>query len=79
MGGNIHSVELSASSAALYLINHLLTHYGSDETRHARTRQPCFYIVPRLNPDGAEWALADDPIYIRSTTRRFRAPTNLTV
>ncbi|MCO5186265.1 MAG: M14 family metallopeptidase [Anaerolineae bacterium] len=69
--GNIHSVELSASSAALYLINHLLTHYGSDERVTHALDSRVFYIVPRLNPDGAEWALADDPIYIRSTTRPF--------
>jgi murein tripeptide amidase MpaA len=69
--GNIHSVEVSASSAALYLINKLLTGYGEDERVTYALDSRVFYIVPRLNPDGAEWALADDPVYIRSTTRPF--------
>ena len=30
-----------------------------------------FYIVPRVNPDGAELALADTPRYIRSSTRPY--------
>ena len=29
------------------------------------------YICPRLNPDGAEWALADKPRIIRSSTRPY--------
>ena len=29
------------------------------------------YLVPRLNPDGAELALADRPRHIRSSTRRY--------
>jgi murein tripeptide amidase MpaA len=29
------------------------------------------YICPRINPDGAEWALADKPKFIRSTTRPY--------
>jgi murein tripeptide amidase MpaA len=30
-----------------------------------------FYICPRVNPDGAEWALADKPKIIRSSTRPY--------
>ena len=29
------------------------------------------YLVPRLNPDGAELALADKPRHIRSGTRAY--------
>ena len=59
--GNIHASEVTASAAALYLINSLVTKYKNDEnvTRAVDTR--AFYIVPRVNPDGAEWALADKP------------------
>jgi murein tripeptide amidase MpaA len=69
--GNIHASEVTASSAALYLINALVTRYGNDEniTRALDTR--AFYIVPRVNPDGAEWALADKPKIIRSSTRPY--------
>ena len=38
-------------------------------TRCLDTR--AFYICPRLNPDGAEWALADAPKFIRSSTRPY--------
>ncbi len=69
--GNIHATEVSPSTACLYLINTLVTGYGEDEeiTRALDTR--VFYIVPRVNPDGAELALADKPRYIRSSTRPY--------
>jgi murein tripeptide amidase MpaA len=69
--GNIHSVELSATSACLYFVDWLLKHDGKDAnvTRQLDTRT--LYIAPRLNPDGAEWALADHPKYVRSSTRRY--------
>src|SRR5690606_24627250 len=30
-----------------------------------------FYLVPRLGPDGAEWALETPPRIIRSSTRKY--------
>src|SRR5688572_19841417 len=69
--GNIHASEVTTSAAALYLIHTLVTKYRQDEnvTRALDTR--AFYIVPRVNPDGAEWALADKPKIIRSSTRDY--------
>ena len=69
--GNIHASEVTTSAAALYLIHSLVTKYKSDAniTRALDTR--AFYIVPRVNPDGAEWALADRPKVIRSSTREY--------
>jgi murein tripeptide amidase MpaA len=69
--GNIHASEVSPSSACLYLIHRLTREYGSNEkiTRCLDTR--VFYICPRVNPDGAEWALADKPKIIRSSTRPY--------
>lgn len=69
--GNIHATEVSASTAALYLINKLLTQYGRDEKISYALDTRAFYVVPRLNPDGAEWALADRPKFIRSSTRPY--------
>lgn len=69
--GNIHATETSASTAALYLINKLLTEYGNDDKVTYALDSRAFYIVPRLNPDGAEWALADTPKFIRSSTRPY--------
>src|SRR5918997_6032019 len=58
---NIHALEVTGCTAALNLIARLLDGYGSDElvTRVVDTRT--FYVIPRLNPDGAELALADRP------------------
>jgi murein tripeptide amidase MpaA len=69
--GNIHASEVTTSTAALYLIHSLVTKYKKDQnvTRAMDTR--AFYIVPRVNPDGAEWALADKPKIVRSSTREY--------
>jgi murein tripeptide amidase MpaA len=71
LDGNIHATEVSPSTTLLNFINYLIQRYGSDGsvTRTLDTR--AFYIVPRVNPDGAEWALADKPKYIRSSTRPY--------
>jgi murein tripeptide amidase MpaA len=63
--GNIHASELSASTAVLYLLNKLVTERPAMLERHA------FYLVPRLNPDGAEWAQETPPRIIRSSTRPY--------
>jgi murein tripeptide amidase MpaA len=69
--GNIHATELAGSAACLYFVDALVRGYGSDPdiTRCLDTR--VFYVCPRLNPDGAEWALADVPKIIRSSTRPY--------
>ncbi|MDB5999610.1 MAG: carboxypeptidase [Rhizobacter sp.] len=73
--GNIHAAELTASTACLYYLHQLVTGYGSDgeigrsATQLLDTRT--VYLCPRLNPDGAELALADRPRHIRSSTRKY--------
>ena len=71
MDGNIHAIELSPSSVCLYLLQTLVKGYGThpDITRCLDTR--AFYICPRVNPDGAELALADQPKFLRSSTRPY--------
>lgn len=66
---SIHAVELTATVAACALIDRLVSGHGHDElvTRALQTRT--FYVVPRVNPDGAEWVLADRPRFRRSSTR----------
>jgi murein tripeptide amidase MpaA len=68
---NIHASELAGSAAALYLLDTLTKHYGKREdiTRCLDTR--AMYICPRINPDGAEWAMRDTPKIIRSSTRPY--------
>ena len=52
--GNIHASEVTASVAIVHLIDTLTSGYGTDDrvTRALDTRT--FYLVPRVNPDGAE-------------------------
>ena len=45
--------------------------YGKDKIVTECLDTRVFYIVPRVNPDGAEWALADKPKIIRSSTRPY--------
>jgi murein tripeptide amidase MpaA len=69
--GNIHATEVAGSMACLYFLHDLVTHYGKDETITRCLDTRAFYVCPRLNPDGAEWALADVPKIIRSSTRPY--------
>lgn len=69
--GNIHASEVSASTAVLFILNRLVTGFGTDAdvTRALKTR--AFYLVPRLSPDGAELALQDVPKIVRSSARPY--------
>jgi murein tripeptide amidase MpaA len=69
--GNIHASEVTASAAALYLVHALVERYKKDDNIRTALDTRAFYIVPRVNPDGAEWALADKPKIIRSSTRPY--------
>ncbi|HEY6133963.1 MAG TPA: M14 family metallopeptidase, partial [Rubrivivax sp.] len=69
--GNIHAAELTASTACLYWLHQLASGYGSDAQVTQLLDTRVVYIVPRLNPDGAELALADKPRHIRSSTRPY--------
>jgi murein tripeptide amidase MpaA len=71
LDGNIHASEVTASAAALYFIHALVTRYKKDKDVKRALDTRAFYIVPRVNPDGAEWALADKPKVIRSSTRPY--------
>jgi Zinc carboxypeptidase len=67
---SIHAVELTATVAACHILHHLVDgHRSGDPAVVDVLRTRTFYIVPRVNPDGAEWALADRPRYRRSSVR----------
>ena len=57
LDAQIHAEEHATSAVALYTIHYLLTNYGADEEVTRLLEQQAFYILPRLNPDGAELAL----------------------
>jgi murein tripeptide amidase MpaA len=69
--GNIHAGELTASTACLYWLHQLVTGYGQDPATTQLLDTRVVYLCARLNPDGAELALADRPRYIRSSTRPY--------
>jgi murein tripeptide amidase MpaA len=69
--GNIHAAELTASTACLYYLHHLVTGHGTDRQITQLLDTRTIYLCPRLNPDGAELALAERPRHIRSSTRRY--------
>ena len=53
----IHAEEHATSATALYACWYLLTRYGTDAEVTRLLDQQVFYILPRINPDGAEYAL----------------------
>lgn len=67
--GNIHASEVSASTAVMRLLHTLIETHTRDGASILDGR--AFYLVPRLNPDGAEWALESPPRIIRSSTRPY--------
>jgi murein tripeptide amidase MpaA len=66
----IHAMEFTGTTAALHLLDRLLHGHGEDErvTRALDTRT--FYVVPRVNPDGAEAGL-EDGRFRRSSVRPY--------
>lgn len=71
---NIHATELTASVAACRLIDQLIAGHADDARVQRALETRTFYVVPRVNPDGAELALADSPRFLRSSTKRWPRP-----
>lgn len=67
---NIHSSELVSSMAALNFIHWIINHKNNAEVQRCLDSR-AFYICPRVNPDGAEWALAPVPKLVRSSVRAY--------
>jgi hypothetical protein len=65
--GNIHASEVTASMAIVHLVDQLTSGHGADPriTKALDTRT--FYLVPRVNPDGAELARAEVPFIVRGS------------
>ena len=53
----IHAEEHATSATALYACWYLLNNYGTDEEVTRLVDGQVFYIIPRINTDGAEYAL----------------------
>lgn len=74
LDANIHATELTGTSAVLFILNRLLEDYGKDERATRLLDTSTLYVVPRINPDGAAQALADQPRFIRSGVRAYPFP-----
>jgi murein tripeptide amidase MpaA len=66
----IHAMEFTGTTAALHLLDRLLHEYGEDERITQALDTRTFYVVPRVNPDGAEAGLADGR-FRRSSIRPY--------
>jgi murein tripeptide amidase MpaA len=67
---NIHAVEVTGGAAALFIIQDLAEKFSNrDDVVVEALRTRTFYIAPRVNPDGVEDALADRPLFHRSSVR----------
>ncbi|WP_240738285.1 M14 family metallopeptidase [Deinococcus fonticola] len=71
---NIHAGEVTGGAAALWTIEHLLSHYGQDSADGRQATelldQHALYIAPRLSPDGVE-AFLTTPMQVRSSLRPY--------
>jgi len=68
---NIHATEISGTTTSLHIAHTLLTGYGYDEQITRLLNKFVYYIVPRVNPDGAKMAMDEKPRYIRSGVRPY--------
>lgn len=57
--GHIHAEEVTTSHTAMYTIWYLLTKYDNDPDVTWLLENMTFYIIPRINPDGAEISLTE--------------------
>ena len=70
LDANIHATEVTGAMGALHVIQTLLAGYEADTAIKRLLDERAFYIVPRLNPDGAE-QYHTTPLYVRSGTRPY--------
>ncbi len=73
---NIHAKELAGTTSSLKLIHDLLTNSVEGVDTMELLRRVVFYVIPRLNPDGAEFALSTGG-EIRSRIEEAREPNCL--
>jgi murein tripeptide amidase MpaA len=52
--GNTHGGEITGGEAALHLVHTLATQYGKDPLITEALDKITYYVIPRVNPDGAE-------------------------
>jgi hypothetical protein len=71
--GNIHAGEVAGTHTALYTARQLLLDHGASDL----LQRVAFYIVPRINPDGAEEVVTTSGRVRSRTDRSARKPNTL--
>ena len=69
--GNIHASEVTASVAIVHLVGRLTAGFGNDPQITRALDSRTFYLVPRVNPDGAELARAERPSFVRGSVHAW--------
>ncbi|MCX6538036.1 MAG: M14 family metallopeptidase [Acidobacteria bacterium] len=73
IAANFEGDHVIGSELAVYLADYLLTSYASDAAVKQRLDNHVFYIVPRVNPDGAELMFAPVKTGRRTNGTKFDA------
>ncbi len=73
--GNIHATELAGTHAALMTVRQVLADH--DARRHDLLKRVALHVVPRLNPDGAEFAVTTSGAIRSRTDRQPLVPNTL--
>lgn len=71
---NIHATEITGTTIALGIAQALLDGYQTDPEITRLLDTSVYYILPRLNPDGAALCLSNNPKFIRSGVRPYPYP-----
>ncbi|MCK5804040.1 MAG: hypothetical protein KAI66_14485 [Lentisphaeria bacterium] len=71
--GNIHAAELSGTHAALYTARQLVADANDSDI----LKRVAFHIIPRINPDGAEFAVTTSGRIRSRIDRADRVPNTL--
>ena len=69
---NVHAGEVAGTTASLCLVKRLLEGYGEDQDIRRLLQEIVFYVVPRMNPDGAEFILSTGGSIRSRNTPRYR-------
>ncbi|MFC1728877.1 M14 family metallopeptidase [candidate division KSB1 bacterium] len=68
---NFEGDHLIGSEISLYVVNYLLTRYSTSSDIRESIDNHVFYVVPRVNPDAAEFMFADVKAGRRTNTKPY--------
>ena len=71
IAANLEGDQLIGSEIALFVAEGLLTGYASNPTIKQRLDNHTFYIVPRINPDGADAMFAPVKSFVKTNGSKF--------